>query len=282
MTQTPSPNFLTLPRELRDQIWNSLIPRREVTITHLNTKGPLRKTPAPPGPILKLLLTCSQIRDEVLDTLYSKTTFRFNDFQDLLWLQPPTQFATEFIRSIKLYVHVKEHSNDDFFRDWAKDVLRTSAATFTGLWKLELVLLFDIYVCATFAEEDWHGHGSGRKVGFKNVFLPIKEIQSLSAVKCEVLMDEGCYRNFSDAETFHGLSPNAAKNRYGSFKEWVEKDLAEMLQPPKRNFPRLLGKGKKRKVVSGEGEMDVDGAEENGHGFQDYLENYLKKLALRC
>jgi hypothetical protein len=300
-------HFLTLPRELRDVIWNDLIPRRDIEITHLNTKGHHRRSPTPPGSILTLILTCRQIHDEVLDTLYSKTTFKFKELHDLLWLNPPTQFNTELIRSIRLIVAVKSHSNDDFFRGWANDILEHVSGYFTGLWKLDINLVFEKDVALTFGEEDWFGHGSGRKVGLKNVFLPIKNIESLSVVNVKASLagkdspDRVAGPSFALPNGNHltvtytpmgtefeseGKEEQKAKARFSEFKGWVEKDLRRMLEPPKRNYPRLLAKGKAALPVStGEG-VDVRmygvGEYEMGHGFEDYMEAYLKELALKC
>src|SRR6266536_1788960 len=262
----PKHHFLTLPRELRDEIWNDLIPRREIQITHLNTKGPQRKSPSPPGPILNLILTCRQMHDEILDTLYSKTVFRFNSIQDLLWLNPPTQFNVEFIRSIKLFVNVKTHSNDKFFRDWTKDTLQNAARYFTGLWKLQIVLLFEPSVCYDFGEEDWHGHGSGRKVGFKNVFLPIKDIQTLSVVNVRVALEDHFLRTpkeDDDVDATAAVHPMVlADEKLQGFGPWVEKDLMEMLVPPKENFPVMTVK--KKQTSSESDAMEVD--DESGQG----------------
>lgn len=296
----------------RDVIWNSLIPRRDIEITHLNTKGHHRRSPTPPGSILVLILTCRQIHDEVLDTLYSKTTFKFKELHDLLWLNPPTQFNTELIRSIRLVVPIKSHSNDDFFRGWAHEILADVVGYFTGLWKLEIHLVFEEDVAMTFGEEDWYGHGSGRRLGLKNVFLPIKSIESLSVVnvKASLAGNERAERmasvqplnswmqlgnHVSVTYTTVGINEESdgedkgeteVKTKFGAFKGWVEKDLRKMLEPPKRNYPRLLTKGKRALPDStGDGvdaRMDGAGEYEKGHGFDDYMEAYLKGLALKC
>ena len=132
------PNLLSLPLELRLQIYGYIFPPEPQVIPYL--KSSWKKHSLAPS----ILRTCKQIHDEALPILYSKNTFLISDPELVLrWLISIGRLNIKLLRNIRIWVDPVYSTENTLFTSaknstsWYK-VLDRLAREATGLQHVEI------------------------------------------------------------------------------------------------------------------------------------------------
>lgn len=164
-SQINTPNFFTLPREIRDCIY-------ELVLVYEHRDMRFEKPRDEPQVDPSILRTSKQIHHETSLILYSKNTFRIGDpASTLRWLNRIGPNNLKFLRSIHLWVDFVDDTNVDIPKVpfWGK-LFDRLAQEATGLQHVQVYWEFD---------EKYGIFSPGKDVNFVRQLTKLKGIQSL-------------------------------------------------------------------------------------------------------